>query len=93
MPLLTRLVPDVSAGYQVSSAGPQFGSFSVAQQIQYAQNQKGALGSYIAKGGLKPLIGEWALAGERIVLQRSLHKTSWLECRRVIRSKLPVGPG
>ena len=34
------------------------------QQVQYAQNQKGQLASYIKGGGLKPMIGEWALAGE-----------------------------
>ena len=49
--------------YQTSFAGPQFSSLSVQQQVQYAQNQKGQLANYIKGGGLKPMIGEWALAG------------------------------
>ena len=53
--------------YQTDFAGPQFASLSVQQQIQYAANQKGALGRYISGGGLKPLIGEWTLAGARLL--------------------------
>ncbi len=50
--------------YQTSFAGPQFSSLSVAQQVQYAVNNHRQLASYIKGGGLKPMIGEWALAGE-----------------------------
>ena len=34
------------------------------QQIELATNQKAVLAKYIAGGGLKPVIGEWALAGD-----------------------------
>ncbi len=61
--------------YQTSFAGPQFSSLSVAQQVQYAVNNQRQLSNYIKGGGLKPMIGEWALAGES----------------RNLRSERPVG--
>jgi len=54
----------VTRRYQLSWAGPQFGAFTPQQHIDYANTtQVQRMGSYIAKGGLPAIVGEWALAG------------------------------
>ena len=53
----------------------QFGSMTVAQHTTWAeQNRKRELTTYIERGGLPPIIGEWALAGlwTLLVLLRSM---------------------
>ena len=50
--------------YQLDWAGPQFKTMSVTQHLMWAQrNGKSQLTAYIEHGGLPPVIGEWALAG------------------------------
>ncbi len=50
--------------YQLSWAGPQFGAFTPQQHIDYANTtQVQRMGSYIGKGGLPAIVGEWSLAG------------------------------
>ena len=50
--------------YQVSFAGPQFAAMTPQQHVDYAQTvEKQLYQGYIAKGGLPPVFGEWALAG------------------------------
>ena len=59
--------------YQLDWAGAQFGSMSVAQHTAWAQrNGKHEITSYIERGGLPIVIGEWALAGAHL---------PWLERR------------
>ena len=50
--------------YQLDWAGPQFKSMSVDQHVQFAMtDQRDQVASYLKKGGLPPVFGEWALAG------------------------------
>lgn len=50
--------------YQLDWAGPQVGSMSVDQHVQFAMtDQRDQVAGYLKKGGLPPVFGEWALAG------------------------------
>lgn len=50
--------------YQLDWAGPQFGAFTPKQHIDYANTtQVQRMAGYLKKGGLPPIVGEWALAG------------------------------
>ena len=54
---------------------------SVAQHTMWAQrNGKHELTAYIEHGGLPPVIGEWALAGNFLVLP----KRHWWSCAAVL---------
>jgi hypothetical protein len=58
------MLPMLHHRYQVSFAGSQFNSMTAAQHISYALTEEATLyAGYIARGGLPPMFGEWALAG------------------------------
>ena len=49
---------------------------TAAQHISYALTEEAPLfAGYIAKGGLPPLFGEWALAGDRPAIQQNFSLT------------------
>ena len=58
---------NVRCRYQVDFAGPQFAAMSPQQHINYALTvEKPLYQRYLAKGGLPPVFGEWALAGKNL---------------------------
>ncbi len=60
----TTIVHGWPGRYQVSFAGPQFAPMTPQQHVDYAHTvEKQLYKGYIAKGGLPPVFGEWALAG------------------------------
>ena len=57
-------IASAACRYQLDWAGPQFGAFTPQQHINYAKTtQVQRMAGYLAKGGLPPIVGEWALAG------------------------------